>query len=49
MKVHVDGTPQDLRTVWFEDGVVKLLDQRHLPFEIRIYEARGLEELAVAI
>ena len=49
MRVHVDGTSQDLRTVWLEDGVVKLLDQRYLPFEIRIYEARGLEELAVAI
>ena len=45
----LDGEVRELRTVWFEDGVVKLLDQRFLPFEIRIHEARGLEELAVAI
>ncbi len=45
----MDGTRRDLRTVWFEDGVVKLLDQRYLPFELRIHEAHGLEELAVAI
>ncbi len=49
MRVTLNGEVRDLRTVWFEDGVVKLLDQRFLPFEIRIYEAHGLEELAVAI
>ena len=49
MRVTVDGRPQELRTVWYEDGTVKLLDQRFLPFEIRIHEAHNLEELAVAI
>ncbi len=49
MKVTLDGVPRELRTVWYEDGVVRLLDQRHLPFEIHIYDAHGLEELAVAI
>lgn len=49
MHVVVDGEARDLRTVWYEDGVVKLLDQRFLPFDIRIYEAHGLEELAVGI
>ncbi len=49
MQVNVDGTVQELRTVWYEDGVVKLLDQRFLPFEIRIHEARNLEDLAVSI
>ena len=49
MRVQIDGEARDLRTVWFEDGAVKLLDQRFLPFELRIYEAHGLEQLAVAI
>jgi methylthioribose-1-phosphate isomerase len=49
VRVTWDGASRDLRTVWFEDGVVKLIDQRFLPFEIRIYEAHGLEELAVSI
>jgi translation initiation factor eIF-2B subunit alpha/methylthioribose-1-phosphate isomerase len=49
VRVNVDGGSSELRTVWLDDGVVKLLDQRFLPFEIRIAEAHGLEELAVAI
>jgi methylthioribose-1-phosphate isomerase len=49
VRVTWDGASRDLRTVWLEDGIVKLLDQRFLPFEIRIYEAHGLEELAVSI
>ena len=49
MRVTVDGEARELRTVWFEDGIVKLIDQRFLPFEIRIHEARSLEDLAVAI
>lgn len=49
MKVSIDGAPRELRTVWYEDGAVRLLDQRHLPFDIHVYDAHGLEELAVAI
>ncbi len=49
MRVNVDGRPQELRTVWLEGDVVKLLDQRFLPFDIRVAEARTLEEVAVAI
>lgn len=32
-----------------EDGVVKLIDQRVLPAELRIFEARTLEDVALAI
>ena len=49
MRLNLEDGPRELRTVWFEDGAIRLLDQRFLPFEIRIYEARSLEELAVAI
>ncbi len=49
MRVNVDGASRELRTVWLEGDVIKLLDQRFLPFEIRIAEAHGLEEVAVAI
>ncbi len=45
----MDGGARDLRTVWFQDGTVRLLDQRFLPFDVREYEAHNLEELAVAI
>src|SRR5207253_3123993 len=49
--VHVtlDGTVRELRTVWLEDGMVKLIDQRYLPFDLRIYEAKNAEDVAVAI
>jgi len=49
VQVTVDGVPRELRTVWLEGGVVKLIDQRHLPFEVRIHEAAELESVATAI
>jgi translation initiation factor eIF-2B subunit alpha/methylthioribose-1-phosphate isomerase len=45
----MDGVLRELRTVWLEDGAVKLIDQRHLPFEVLIYEANDLEGVAMAI
>ncbi len=49
MRIILDGAPRELRTVWFEDGIVKLIDQRYLPFEFRVYEAKTVEDIAVAI
>lgn len=49
MRVVIDGDARELRTVWLEGGTVKLIDQRALPFELRIHEARDLEGVAVAI
>ena len=49
MRVTLDGTARELRTVWLEDGLVKLIDQRYLPFDLRIYEAKNAEDVAVAI
>jgi len=40
VRVTIDGVPREMRTVWFDDGVVKLIDQRYLPFEVRVYEAK---------
>jgi translation initiation factor eIF-2B subunit alpha/methylthioribose-1-phosphate isomerase len=49
VRVTFDGTVRELKTVWLEDGMVKLIDQRYLPFDLRIYEAKNAEEVAVAI
>ncbi len=49
MRVKSNGVPQELRTVWLEAGAVKLIDQRHLPFELKFYEAPDLESVARAI
>src|SRR5207245_11689748 len=38
-----------MRTVWFDEGIVKLIDQRYLPFEVRVYEAKTYEDVGVAI
>ncbi|MFQ5919102.1 MAG: S-methyl-5-thioribose-1-phosphate isomerase [Thermoplasmata archaeon] len=39
----------ELRTVWLEGEVVKLIDQRLLPGEYRVFEARNPEEVGFAI
>lgn len=49
MRVNLDGASRELKTVWLEDGLVKMIDQRYLPFEFRIYEAKTAEDVAVAI
>ena len=49
MRLVVEGTPRELRTVWLEGDVVRLVDQRYLPFDVRIYDAKNFEDVAVAI
>lgn len=43
----VDG--KHFRTVWMEDGVVKLIDQTKLPFAFEIYECNSYRDSAQAI
>ena len=38
MKVNVAGGIKDIRAVWFEDGRLKLIDQRQLPLTLEIVE-----------
>lgn len=49
MRLVVEGTPRELRTVWLEGDLVRLVDQRYLPFDVRIYDAKNFEDVAVAI
>ncbi len=49
MKIRINNEEKDLRAVWFEDGMVKLIDQRKLPHKIDIFEAGNYEEVAYAI
>ena len=49
MKIRINNEEKDLRAVWFEDGMVKLIDQRKLPHKIDIFEAGNHEEVAYAI
>ncbi len=45
--MEVNG--RQYRAVWWEDGVVKYVDQRLIPYRFEIAEARSLVELADAI
>ena len=40
MKVNVADGVKDIRAVWFEDGRLKLIDQRQLPLELEIIETK---------
>jgi len=39
----------DCRALWFENGVLKLIDQRKLPFKIEIFTAKTVNDCAFAI
>ncbi|MCL5783217.1 MAG: S-methyl-5-thioribose-1-phosphate isomerase [Candidatus Thermoplasmatota archaeon] len=49
MKVNIDGETRHLFAVWYEDDVVKLIDQRKLPEKIEVFEAKSTDDIAFAI
>jgi len=40
---------KEYRALWFEDGVVKFIDQRKLPYTFEIYTAKTVDDVAFAI
>ena len=49
MRVLWRGKVRNLKTVWLEGGSVRMIDQRLLPREFRIYRADAVEKVAKAI
>lgn len=49
MRVKLDGKIKEFRAVWFENGRVKIIDQRALPERFEIYTAENCEEVCRAI
>ena len=52
MKVLFNGKKIDLRAVWLENaekGIIKMIDQRMLPWKLVLYESKKTEETAWAI
>ena len=49
MRVVIDGEVRELRTIWREGQLVKLIDQRKLPHRLEIVEMRNHRETAQAI
>jgi translation initiation factor eIF-2B subunit alpha/methylthioribose-1-phosphate isomerase len=40
---------KDRRALWFEDGELKLIDQRKLPFKLEIFTAKTVDDVSFAI
>lgn len=49
MKATVDGKKCDIRAVWFENGKVRMIDQRELPAEIVLVDFDDYLDIAEAI
>jgi translation initiation factor eIF-2B subunit alpha/methylthioribose-1-phosphate isomerase len=45
--MKVEG--KDRRALWFEDGVIKFIDQRKLPYKLEIFTAKNVDDIALAI
>jgi len=45
--MKIDG--KEYRALWFEDKVVKFIDQRKLPYSFEIYNAKTVDDIAFAI
>jgi len=40
---------RDRRALWFENGLIKFIDQRKLPYKVEIFTAKNVDECAFAI
>ncbi len=52
MRVILDGKELDIRAIWLEDrdrGIVKMIDQRVLPWKLDFFVSRSSEDTAMAI
>ena len=49
MKINISRKTKDVRTVWFEKGAVKLIDQTKLPFKFQIYTSGNYKQTTRAI
>ncbi len=49
MKMVVDGQERKLRAVWYENGIVRMIDQRKLPVSMEIFDAKNANDIAYSI
>ncbi len=49
MKVKIGNRTRDMRAVWLENGIIKMIDQRKLPGKLEIFSARNYKQVAFAI
>ncbi|NLX47283.1 MAG: S-methyl-5-thioribose-1-phosphate isomerase [Euryarchaeota archaeon] len=49
MKIRIDGKVSDIRAVWCDEGVVRMLDQRMLPHRVEVRGFRDHHQVTEAI
>jgi len=49
MLVEIDGKVQDIRVIWYRDGIVEMIDQRKIPEKVEIFQAKDYRDIAFAI
>ncbi len=49
MKIKIDDEVKDLPAIWMENDVIKMIDQRYLPGELKFFEAEDYKDIHKAI
>lgn len=49
MKVKIKNKTENIRAVWMEKNVVRMIDQRKLPFQLKFFNAKNYRDVAFAI
>lgn len=49
MKVKIKKKTKNIRAVWMEKNVIKMIDQRKLPFQLKFFDARNYTDVAFAV
>ncbi|MDI6916924.1 MAG: S-methyl-5-thioribose-1-phosphate isomerase [Thermoplasmatales archaeon] len=49
MKVKIKNKTENIRAVWMEKNIVKMIDQRKLPFELKFFNAKNYNDVAFAV
>lgn len=49
MRISIDGEPRDMRAVWYEDGKVRMLDQKVLPHRVEVVDLKDHHQVAESI
>lgn len=49
MRVKLNGKTEEFKAVWFENCIIKLIDQRALPKKFKIFNCRNFKDVAFAI
>ncbi|MCG2825242.1 MAG: S-methyl-5-thioribose-1-phosphate isomerase, partial [Thermoplasmatales archaeon] len=49
MKVKIKNKTKNIRAVWMEKNVIKMIDQRKLPLQLKFFDAKNYNDVAFAI